>query len=151
MFTPKECSRQKYCLLQLEYWTLERITICRVRSYEDQHWESLKQENPKSTKHEKRHRHAPPSTATGLEVYKQTWCCFLATQEMQIPLGTSQGLSKQQVYIGLISQAQVQSGVHTTLLRLYQPTLVCAVEIKPKTLPCSRPSSTDWLWVLLSR
>jgi len=43
------CSRQKYCLLQLDYWTLERITICQARSYEDQDWESLKQENPKST------------------------------------------------------------------------------------------------------
>jgi len=38
-------------------------------------------------KHEKRNRHALPSTATGLEVYKQTWWCFLATQEMYIPLG----------------------------------------------------------------
>jgi len=32
-------------------------------------------------KHEKRHRHTPPPTATGLEAYKQTWLCFLATQE----------------------------------------------------------------------
>ena len=30
-------------------------------------------ENPKSMKHEKRNEHALPVTATGLEVYKQTW------------------------------------------------------------------------------
>jgi len=48
------CSRQKYCLLHLELWTLERITICQARSYEDQDCESLKQENPKSAKHEGR-------------------------------------------------------------------------------------------------
>jgi len=39
-------------------------------------------------KHERRNGHALSSTTTGLEVYKQTWWCFLATQEMYIPLGT---------------------------------------------------------------
>jgi len=38
-------------------------------------------------KHEKRHRHVISSEATGLEVHKQTWQCFLATQEVQTPLG----------------------------------------------------------------
>jgi len=35
----------------------------------------------------KRHGNALPSAATGLDIYKQTWCCFLATQEVQTPLG----------------------------------------------------------------
>jgi len=42
---------KKYCLLQLEYCTLERITKCQTRSYEDQDCESLKQLNLISTKH----------------------------------------------------------------------------------------------------
>jgi len=35
----------------------------------------------------KRHGNALTSTATGLDIYKQTWCHLLATQEVQIPLG----------------------------------------------------------------
>jgi len=34
----------------------------------------------------KRHGNALPSTATGLDICKQTWCCFLATQQVQTPL-----------------------------------------------------------------
>jgi len=35
----------------------------------------------------KRHANALPSTATGLDIYKQTWSRLLATQEVQTPLG----------------------------------------------------------------
>jgi len=42
-------------------------------------------------KHEKRHENVKPAEATGLEVHEKTWRCFLATQEMSIPLGTFQG------------------------------------------------------------
>ena len=76
------CSRQNYCLLQLEYWTLKRITICQARSYEDQVSGNLQPENPISMKHEKRHRHAHLTTLHRLGIHKATWCCFLATQEV---------------------------------------------------------------------
>jgi len=42
-------------------------------------------------KREKRQRYIRTSTTTGLDIYKQTWCCLLATQEVQIPLGTFWG------------------------------------------------------------
>jgi len=73
---------------------LERITIRQARSYEDQDWESLKQENPKSMKHEKRHRHARLSIQQWMDIHKQTWWRFLVTQEVQTPLGIIQGLSQ---------------------------------------------------------
>jgi len=45
-----------------------------------------KASNKKPMKHEKRNGHALPSTIRWLEVYKQTWCRFLATWEVQLPL-----------------------------------------------------------------
>jgi len=47
-FTGTRVADKKYCLLQLAYWTLERITIWQARGCKDQDWEGLKQENPKS-------------------------------------------------------------------------------------------------------
>ena len=52
-----------------------------------EYFRSFSQRNPKSVKHEKRHRHVMPLTATGLDIYIQIWQYLLATQEVRIPLG----------------------------------------------------------------
>ena len=71
-------------------------------------------------KYEKRHRHALSSKATGLEGYKQTWWRFLATQEVQIPLGTfpwkiSHGINRNKAINKPDLQAQVPSPTSITL------------------------------------
>jgi len=38
--------------------------------------------------HDKRHENVKKTEVIGLEVHEKTWRCFLATQEMSIPLGT---------------------------------------------------------------
>jgi len=67
---------KKYCLLQLEYCTLERITKCQARSYEDQDCESLKQLNLISTKHEKRYRHAHLSILCWMDIHQTNMVTF---------------------------------------------------------------------------
>ena len=82
------CSRAKHCLLHLKEINLRMCPSKSLKGIKRLGCRSLKPESPKSMKYEKRNGHALPSTTTGLEVYKQTWWCFLATQEMYIPLGT---------------------------------------------------------------
>jgi len=62
-----------------------------------EHFSSFSQRNPKAVKHEKRHRNVMPLTATGLDIYIQTWQYLLATQKVRIPLGKMQGLPSESI------------------------------------------------------
>jgi len=52
------------------------------------HENRINQRNPKSVKHENRHKHVISSEATGLEIHKQTWRCFLATTGNHVTIKT---------------------------------------------------------------
>ena len=89
MLTREECSKAKVLLTTSSKIEPLKYSNKPYKESQDkpEHFSSFSQRNPKSVKHEERHRHVMPLTATGLDIYIQTWQYLLATQDVRIPLG----------------------------------------------------------------